>query len=41
MGLGVGGAVLLLAGTLYFWFLCLAGAGFVSVARGVTLTRRS
>jgi hypothetical protein len=40
VGVGLGGAILWLTGTLYFWFVLLAGAGLVSLARGLMLRRR-
>ena len=40
VGVGLGGAVLWLTGTLYFWFIFIAGAGVVSLARGLMLRRR-
>ena len=40
VGVGVGGAILWFTGTLYFWFILIAGAGFASLARGLMLRRR-
>lgn len=40
VGVGLGGGIFWLTGTIYFWFLLLAGAGLVSLARGLMLRRR-
>lgn len=40
VGIGLGGGILWLTGTLYFWFILIAGAGFVSLARGFKLRAR-
>jgi hypothetical protein len=40
VGVGLGGVILWLTGTLYFWFVLLAGAGLASLARGLMRSRR-